>query len=177
VVMGLALLIEGAVVGWSTLYLHDHFHVAASAAAVGYLVYEMSMVAGRLVGDRSRHALGDARAAFVGSALAVVGLAVVVISPNAALAVAGLVVVGFGQAVVVPVAFATAGLLAPAVAAEAIARVGGFGYAGMLAGPAAFGFLAQATSMRAGFAAVAGLALLMAAATTALGGLQASTWR
>ncbi len=51
--------------------------------------------------------------------------------------------------------------LAPDVAAAAIARVGGFGYAGMLAGPAAFGVVAQTASMRAGFLALLVLAVVM----------------
>lgn len=161
VIMTLAFLIEGAVAGWSTLYLHDEFGVAAWLAAVGYLAYELAMVTGRLVGDRARRRWGDRRSAVSGSVLATAGLAVVLLSPGSAGAVVGLVVVGLGQSVVVPIAFAAAGMLAPDVAAAAIARVGGFGYAGMLAGPAAFGVVAQTASMRAGFLALLVLAVVM----------------
>ncbi|HQJ34746.1 MAG TPA: MFS transporter [Rhodoglobus sp.] len=160
-IMTLAFLIEGAVAGWSTLYLHDQFGVAAWLAAVGYLTYELAMVTGRLVGDRARRRWGDRRSAVVGSLLASVGLALVLVAPASSLAVLGLIVVGLGQSVVVPIAFAAAGVLAPDVAAAAIARVGGFGYAGMLAGPAAFGVVAQATSMRAGFLALLALAVFL----------------
>lgn len=160
-VMTLAYLIEGAVAGWSTLYLHDEFGLTAWLAAVGYLAYELAMVTGRLAGDRSRHRWGDRRAVVAGSGLATVGLALVLVAPGSPVAVLGLVVVGLGQSVVVPIAFAAAGMLAPSVAAAAIARVGGFGYAGMLAGPAAFGVIAQATSLRAGFLALLVLAAVM----------------
>lgn len=164
-VMTLAYLVEGAVAGWSTLYLHDQFGLAAWLAAAGYLAYEISMVTGRLVGDRLRHRFGDRRSGFVGALLGTVGLGLIVVSPGAAGAVAGLVIVGLGQSVVVPIMFASAGVAAHGLAAAAIARVGGFGYAGMLAGPAAFGFVAQSASMRAGFVMLLVLAIVMTAAT------------
>ncbi len=164
-VMTLAYLIEGAVAGWSTLYLHDQFSVAAWLAAAGYLAYEISMVTGRLVGDRLRHRFGDGRSGFVGALLGTVGIGLIVMSPSAAGAVAGLVIVGLGQSVVVPIMFASAGVVTPGLAAAAIARVGGFGYAGVLAGPAAFGFVAESASMRAGFVMLLVLAIVMTAAT------------
>jgi sugar phosphate permease len=165
-VVGLAYLIEGGVIGWSTLYVHDVFGVVAWLAAVGYLAFELSMVTGRFFGDSVRRLWGDRRAALSGSALSIVGLALVVMAPLPLIAVAGLVIVGLGQAVVVPIGFASAGVAGGAAAAAAIARVGAFGYAGVIAGPAAFGVVAQAASMRAGFACLMGLAVV---ATLAIG--------
>lgn len=161
VLMALAYLIEGAVIGWSTLYLHDVFGVAAWLAAAGYLAYEIAMVLGRLAGDWIRARWGDRRSALVGSGAATAGLALVAVAPTAPVAVLGLAVVGFGQSAVVPIAFAAAGVAGGRLASAAIARVGGFGYAGMLAGPAAFGVVAQAASIRAGFFGL----LVLAAAT------------
>ncbi|HET7899596.1 MAG TPA: MFS transporter [Candidatus Nanopelagicales bacterium] len=159
--MTLAYLIEGAVIGWSTLYLHDQFGAAAWLAAVGYLGYEIAMFVGRLGGDRVRHRWGDPRTSVVGSAVATVGLGVLVLATGGPLAVAALVVIGLGQSAVVPILFATAGAVGHDVAAAAIARVGGFGFAGMLVGPAAFGVVAQTASMRAGFVGLTVLAVAM----------------
>lgn len=151
----LAYLIEGAVVGWSTLYLHDVLGIGAGLAAAGYLGYELAMAVGRLVGDPLRRAWGDRKTAMVGATFGTAGLLLVLMARAPAPAVGGLVVLGIGQSVVVPIMFATAGLVSRELAAAGIARVGGFGAVGILIGPAAFGFVADTISMRAAFLGLA----------------------
>jgi MFS family permease len=69
------LLTEGAMVDWSALYLRTAVAVPAGVGAFGYASFSLVMAGGRLLGDRVVASLGRPRTLRLGSALAVVGLA------------------------------------------------------------------------------------------------------
>jgi MFS family permease len=78
----------------------------------------------------------------------VLAFAVVVAAPHWWLALVGFFLVGLAVCTVVPLTFSIAGGLDKAGAG--IAQAGAMGYAGMLVGPAAIGYVANATSVRTG---------------------------
>ncbi|MFB9903458.1 MFS transporter [Allokutzneria oryzae] len=165
----IAFLIEGSVADWSGLYLRDALGAGDSLAALGYPAFEVAMLAGRLVGDRAsarygaRHLLG---AAGVGTAGAFV---LVVASGSPWSALLGFALVGAAVCVAVPLTFSLAGTVVPQrLAGVAIAQVGALGYTGLLLGPVLIGLVAEASDLRVGMAAVAGLALVISAGAVLL---------
>ncbi|XVQ13056.1 MFS transporter [Spirillospora sp. CA-255316] len=158
----IAFMAEGTIADWSGLLLHDELGATQAVAALGYPVFELAMLAGRLAGDRIRMRIGTRRllaGAGIGTAL---GMTVVVLAPGAPVAIAGFFVTGLVVCLVVPITISLAGTAAPDRPAAAVAQVGAMGYGGLLLGPVVVGFLAEATSLRVGVGVTVVLALLIA---------------
>lgn len=159
----IAFMTEGSIADWSGLLLHDEMGAGEAVAAIGYPVFELAMLLGRLVGDRVRMRVGTRRllvGAGIGTAL---GMSVVVLAPSPSVAIAGFFVTGLVVCTVVPTTISLAGTAAPDRPAAAVAQVGAMGYGGLLLGPVVVGFLSDATSLRVGVGTVVVLALLIAA--------------
>ncbi|MGI5167964.1 MFS transporter [Spirillospora sp. CA-253888] len=159
----IAFMAEGSIADWSGLLLHDELGATQAVAALGYPMFELAMLIGRVFGDRVRTRLGTRRlltGAGVGTAL---GMLVVVLAPAAPVAIAGFFLTGLVVCTVVPTTISLAGTAAPGQPAAAVAQVGAMGYGGLLLGPVVVGFLADATSLRVGVGVVVVLALLIAA--------------
>ncbi|MFI6520176.1 MFS transporter [Spirillospora sp. NPDC050679] len=159
----IAFMAEGSIADWSGLLLHDELGATQAVAALGYPMFELAMLIGRVFGDRVRMRLGTRRlltGAGVGTAL---GMLVVVLAPAAPVAIAGFFLTGLVVCTVVPTTISLAGTAAPGQPAAAVAQVGAMGYGGLLLGPVVVGFLSDATSLRVGVGVVVVLALLIAA--------------
>ncbi|RID91177.1 MFS transporter [Gemmobacter lutimaris] len=154
-------LVEGAILDWGALLIIDRSLATAELGGLGYMLFSVAMVLGRFSGDRVVAALGARRVLVWGGALAIAGLAVVLVLPVAPLAMAGFVLIGLGASNLVPVLFSLAGRQTAMPAGLAIAAVTTTGYAGILAGPAAIGALSQATSLSVAFWLLAGLVALV----------------
>ncbi len=171
VVLGLmafaAFLTEGAMLDWGGLYLIRASGLPASLGGIGYALFSVAMVIGRLAGDRVIAALGGLRTILAGAALTTAGFASLLLAPGIA-ATAGFLLIGLGAATRVPILFSAAGrrdpdddkAMPPALAVAAMVTIG---YAGVLAGPAAIGFVAQATSLPFAFVCLAILMLMIPA--------------
>lgn len=158
---------EGAVLDWSSLYLRTDLGAPAERAGLGYAAFSAAMAAGRFAGDRLRRRYGAAALVRGGAALAALGLLLGPATGSAPGAVAGFALAGLGLSNVVPVLISAAG--ARPHGEVAIATVATLGYGGLLAAPPLLGFVAQATSLSAMVAVVAG----MCAAVLASGGILA----
>ncbi|ACY99106.1 MULTISPECIES: MFS transporter [Thermomonospora] len=159
----IAFMAEGAVADWSGLLLHGELGAPEWLAALGYPLFETAMLTGRLAGDRLRTHLGTRRllvAAGLGTAAAA---GVVLTAPTVPVALAGFFVTGLAVCTIVPTMISLAGTAAPGRSAASVAQVGAMGYGGLLLGPVLIGFLAEATSLRAGLGVVVVAALLVAA--------------
>ena len=152
---------EGAMVDWSALYLVDIAQVDAANAALGYTVFSIAMVVTRLLGDQVTHRLGPVPTARLAGACATLGTLCAVIFASYGAALAGFVLMGIGYAVIMPLAFSRAASDPHLPPGTAIASVATLGYGGLLLGPPLIGFIAHATSLRAGFAVLAALAALI----------------
>jgi MFS family permease len=161
----LAVFSEAAVTDWSALYLSRELGWSAAAAAAGFSAYALMMFLGRIVGDQIVRRLGRTQVIGYGAAIIFVGgcLAVIPVSPWAA--VAGFCLVGIGVANMVPAAF-SASAAAAATPSMGVAMTASLAYAAYLMGPPVIGAIASVSSLRAAFglllvAAVAILALAM----------------
>ncbi len=157
-------LAEGAMLDWSAVFLTSVRGVDASHAGLGYAAFATTMTIGRLTGDRIVQRLGPARIILFGGLLAGGGLALATLIPSWLAALGGYALVGAGCSNIVPVLFTAVGRQKTMPEHMAVPAISTLGYAGILAGPAAIGFVAHATSLST---ALLGLAALLGAVAMA----------
>jgi MFS family permease len=163
VLIGLAVTIvyiaDSATSNFSTKYLQDTLHAAASVAPLGLAAYLTCQLLGRTLADRQVNRFGPVPPVAVGGLVGAVGMTVVAIAPAPGWAIIGFGAVGLGLSVVVPLSFSAAGVLDPGNSGVAIARVNLFNYVGFVVGAGLTGAVASAASLRWAFLVPAGLAL------------------
>ncbi|MFN8343859.1 MAG: MFS transporter [Spirosomataceae bacterium] len=143
-----AMLGEGAIADWSTIYLKNVIKTDEATAPIGLSAFSAAMTLGRFGGDKLRALWGDKRLIRVNSLLAAVGLLLALLLPVAWVVIAGLLVVGAGLSTVVPIAFSSAGHNKSLPNGIGLAMVTTLGYFGLLFGPPIIGFLADAQGLR-----------------------------
>ena len=156
-------LTEGAVLDWSAVFLTSARGMDPSRAGVGYAAFALAMTAGRLTGDRIVQRFGTTTIIGFGGVCAAFGFAIVTLAPSWPAAVRGFALVGVGCSNIVPVLFTSVGRQTVMPEKLAVPAMTALGYAGILAGPAAIGFVAQATSLSVAFLTVALMLLGVAA--------------
>ncbi|MFZ4894874.1 MFS transporter [Plantibacter sp. Mn2098] len=137
----LLMLSEGVASDWSALQAVEHLAQPEAAASLAYGTFAIMMTIGRLCADRVSHAFGPVNVVRYGSAIAALGMLVVVLSPVFGLTLVGWALFGIGISGIVPQIFTAAGNLDAASSGVTLSRVVGVGYIGILAGPAVIGFL------------------------------------
>lgn len=143
---GLAFLLnlaEGTAADWSAVHAVEHLGQSQSAASLAYGTFAAAMTLGRLIVDRLVARVGPVAVVRTGSAIATVGILVVVLAPAYPITLLGWLVFGLGISGIVPQIFTAAGALSVARRGVVLSRVVGTGYAGMLAGPAVIGWIAD----------------------------------
>jgi predicted MFS family arabinose efflux permease len=161
-------LAEGSALDWSAVYLRAVRRVAPAAAGLGYAAFAVAMTSGRLVGDRLVTKLGLRRTVIIGAGVAAAGLVVATLAPGWLSTVIGYALVGAGCANIVPALFTAIGRQSVMPQSQAVPAVSVLGYAGILAGPAAIGLVASATSLPVALLAVAAMLAAVAAGATRL---------
>ncbi|MEJ0066908.1 MAG: hypothetical protein WDM85_17080 [Caulobacteraceae bacterium] len=161
-------LAEGSALDWSAVFLRAERHAAPAAAGLGYVAFAVAMTSGRLVGDRVVTALGLRRVTVVGALVAAAGLAFATLAPGLPASVIGYALLGAGCSNIVPVLFTAIGRQTAMPESQAVPAVSVLGYAGILAGPAAIGLLASATSLTTALLVVAAMLAALAAGATRL---------
>jgi MFS family permease len=151
---------DGALEGYSALYLRDLLGAGALLTGVGLAAFHTASLAGRLASARALHRLGERDLITGAGAGAAAGMLLVVLARSPALAAVGLLLVGASLAPVVPTALSVAGRADPRRAGAAVSLVTTVGYGAFVVGPPLVGALADATSLRT--------ALVPVVATTAL---------
>jgi MFS family permease len=142
------LLSETSATDWSGTYLTTDMHVDEGLAGLGVTVFTGCMAAARLVGDRLTQMIGTARLVAGGSAMAAVGLVLVLGPQSLPVAMAGYALVGLGLAGVVPSYFRAGGNQPGVPSSVGIAAVSTMGYAGGLIGPPVIGVVGGAFTLR-----------------------------
>jgi MFS family permease len=152
---------EGAAADWSAVYVDRDLAASAAVAGLAYAAFSVTMVAGRLVGDRLTERFGPALLVRCGALVAAVGMAAALLAGTPVAALAGFAALGAGLSIVIPQVFRAAA--ATGDSGPALATVSTIGYTGFLAGPPLIGALAELTSLPTALGVLPVLALAMAA--------------
>ena len=155
-------LAEGAMLDWSAVFLTTEKQIGEAYAGLGYAAFALTMTAGRLTGDTIVRRLGARRVIVLGGLFAAVGLALATLAPGWEVALAGYALVGIGCSNIVPVLYTAVGKQTVMPENIAVPAITTLGYAGILAGPAAIGFVAHASSLSIAFLLIAAMLVAVA---------------
>jgi predicted MFS family arabinose efflux permease len=158
-----AFLAEGSVLDWSAVFLTSVRGMGAAYAGLGYAMFSLAMTVCRLMGDRIVQRFGGRTVIVLGGLCAAAGFAVATLAPFWQLTLAGYGLIGVGCSNIVPVLYSSAGRQTVVPEHVAISAITTLGYAGILAGPAAIGLVAQASSLSAALLILAVLQVGVAA--------------
>jgi MFS family permease len=153
---------EGAVADWVGVYLKETVTSPDGAEALGFAGFSLTMLVGRLFGDRLSEIWGPVRVGQLGCLVAAFGLVLALGLPYVVPVICGFALMGLGISVLAPLAFSAVGRVAPDSTPSAVAVVTAFFYLGYLAGPPVIGALAHLSSLRAALLVLL-LTVLMAA--------------
>ena len=159
---------EVAAQDWSSVYMHRTLHGDEAEAAFTTGMFAFTMAAGRLSGDAVVGRLGAATTVRACGILGALGGLLVVAARGPVPAIVGFMLIGVGVSVVVPLAFAAAGHASPNPT-MGVAGVATIAYGAGMAAPGMIGGIADLTSLRVAFCAVAVLAGLVAVGGGLLG--------
>ncbi|QXI26824.1 MFS transporter [Pseudomonas vanderleydeniana] len=148
-------LAEGAMLDWSAVFLSAERQVPDAYAGLGYAAFALTMTVGRLTGDAIVRRLGAKRVIVMGGLTAAAGLALATLAPAWEAALVGYALVGAGCSNIVPVLYTAVGKQKVMPESIAVPAITTLGYAGILAGPAAIGFIAHASSLSLAFLLIA----------------------
>ena len=155
-------LAEGSMLDWSAVFLTADKQIDEAYAGLGYAAFALTMTAGRLLGDTIVSHLGARRVIIVGGLLAAAGLILATLATSWQVALVGYGLVGMGCSNIVPVLYTAVGKQTLMPASIAVPAITTLGYAGILAGPAAIGFIAHASSLSTAFLLIATLLVAVA---------------
>jgi MFS family permease len=166
-----AFLLDGTAYNWVAVHLRAERGAAPGLAAAAFMLYALTVAAGRLAGDRLVLRFGRVAVVRGSAVAAAAGAALAVAVPGIAPALAGWALFGLGIAAIAPTVLGAAPGVAGVPPSVAIAAVTTVGYLGSFTGPPAIGVLAGATGLDAALGLVAGAAAVaMLAAARGLRG-------
>ncbi|WP_299725405.1 MFS transporter [Devosia sp.] len=158
----LAMLAEGAVLDWGALFMIEVHNAEVGLSGFAYTAFAITMTLGRLLGGRFRTAFGDLVMLVLSASIAVAGFLVSLLLPSAVVALLGFMLVGAGISNIAPILFTLTGRTKRMPANLAVASVLTVGYVGIIAGPAAIGLIAHATSLQMAFCLLCGAMVIIA---------------
>ena len=158
----IALIAEGAMYDWATVYMRDVVAATPALASAAYAAFSGGMAAGRFAGDAVRARFGAPQLVRASASLACAGMIGALLLPYSFAALTGFALMGLGLANMMPVLFAAAARVKGIHAAEGLAHVAGLAYFGLLFGPVVIGGVTQATNLSIGLSIVALCAALVA---------------
>ncbi|MEO6300892.1 MAG: MFS transporter [Paracoccaceae bacterium] len=164
-----AMLLEGASMDWSAIYMRDSFAAGPFLSGIAVACFAVAQGGARFFADGfvDRHSPAVvARLLFV---VLLVGSMIVTFSPWATLSLIGFAAMGFGTSAVFPLAMSAAAQRQDRSAALNIAALAQFSFMVFLLGPPLLGFVAQHFGIRASFGIGLPLVILSLVTATALG--------
>lgn len=144
-------LTEGASRAWSIIYLRDRFDVPAFVESLALPVLLLAMASGRLLADRFIDRFGPVRVARCLAVLAIGGLTLTAMAPNAYIALVGFLAIGFGICVLYPLMLSAAARIGDRPASQNVAATTLIFQLVNLGAPGLIGAVAQGFGVRMAF--------------------------
>jgi len=149
---------EAAMTDWSAVYLAERLGLvgedALARAGIAVTIFAGFMAAGRFAGDALKRRFGAKGLARASAAVALVGLALLVLPLPVAMAYPGFALVGLGVAAGYPLGVSAVSQLDDRFEAGNMAIMSSFALTGFLIGPPVMGLLGEAFGMQVAFAAL-----------------------
>lgn len=145
-------LLEGGLRNWSVIFMRDSFVAPDWVDTLTLPAFMTAQSIGRLLGDRGVSRWGPVRLARALTLTALVGLLLVVFSPNLIVALIGFTLIGFGVCVSFPLSTSAAARLGDRPASENVAALTMSQQMLLLFAPALMGWIATVASIRVTFA-------------------------
>ena len=117
-----ALIAEGAMYDWATVYMRDVVVAGPALASAAYAAFSGGMAIARFAGDAVRARFGAPQLVFASASLACAGMIGALLLPYSATVLTGFTLMGLGLANMMPVLFAAAARVKGIHAAEGRAR-------------------------------------------------------
>lgn len=153
---------EGAVMGWSAIFVSEERGVDISDAGFFYTAFAVMMTVMRFLGDKIIDRLGQRKVIVYGALFVASGFLLVTLIPHIAATSVGFALIGMGAANIVPQLISFASGIKGMAVQNTISIVNALGYSGILLGPVAIGFVAKHYGLHTSFAGLAALALVVA---------------
>lgn len=153
---------EGAVMGWSAIFVSEERGVDMSVAGFFYTAFAIMMTAIRFLGDKIVDRLGQRRVVVLGALSIAAGFLMVISIPTIVATALGFALIGMGAANIVPQFISFASGIKGMAVQNIISIVNALGYSGILLGPVLIGFVAKHYGLHTSFAAIAVFALVVA---------------
>ena len=150
---------EGTANDWISVAFSEGYDLPRWAGVLGLAAFLSFMTAGRLLGTRLLDRYGRVPVLRGTAVLAVVGLALVILGPDLAVAAVGVVLWGLGASLGFPVGI-SASADDPARAAARMSVVATIGYTAFIAGPPLLGFLGDHFTVLRSLMAVTAMVVL-----------------
>ena len=138
-----ASLLEGAVDSWAALYMQDIVAVSGFKVGLGAIVFNVFMVAGRLLGDRVRDGLGVQRFLLAQIFLVLVACYILFGYTEFRSSIIGFALAGLGVSNLVPVAYSEAGKSREIETPVAVSIISIFSYGAFMIAPGLEGLIAD----------------------------------
>ncbi len=158
---------EGAVMGWSAIFVSEERGVDISAAGFFYTAFAIMMTAMRFLGDWLVDRIGQRRVVVLGALIVALGFLLIILIPNVVTTAIGFGLVGMGAANIVPQLISFASGVKGMAVQNIISIVNALGYSGILLGPVLIGFVAKHYGLHTSFAGIAVFVLVVAAVSAA----------
>ncbi|SDF11184.1 MFS transporter [Limimaricola pyoseonensis] len=169
VVVLIAFLSEATVESWSALHIERTLGGGAAQGALGPALLGATMTLGRFGGQALAEKLSETAVIRVAVLVSATGAAIAAAAPVPVVAYLGFATMGLGISVIGPMGLALAGkMVAPHQRAQAIAKVAVIGFGAFFVAPVLMGGLSELFGLRAAFACVGGLLLVVLVPVAAL---------
>jgi len=156
---------EGAMADWAAIYMSEILPPDVAYSGLAVTVYAGTVTLGRFMGDGLKRNIGARALAQVTISIALVGLLLLTLPIPPFAALVGFAIVGLGVSVAFPLGVSAAAPIERNHEASNIALISTVAITGFLFGPPLIGFVAEATNLRVGLAALIpllGLSLILA---------------
>ncbi|MEE9322837.1 MAG: MFS transporter [Granulosicoccus sp.] len=157
------LMIEGAFVDWSAIFMREHLSATPLITGITYATFASAMAVVRLSGDSLASRFGDYQVVLWSGIAATLGILLFALASNTLVALFAAVLAGAGSAVVFPLAVTAAANRPGKSAADNVVSLNMIAFTAFFLAPPLVGFLSEAFSLR-----IALLTLVPAAIVTVL---------